>query len=156
MPGTFSPPPTSKETANQRSRHASRHMRHARAVIHVGISNPRRQGKRSRHPRRMYNPQFYVSGKRPMISSVYSISELGNCMNCWYTSMFPKINSACYLWYQIDTASPANPGHSHKRPAPHIAPGFVRTAGRTQLRRKIKTPGSRENDLNQWEKTLHM
>ena len=37
MPGTFSPPPTSKETASWRSRHASRHMRHARAVIHVGI-----------------------------------------------------------------------------------------------------------------------
>ena len=33
MPGTFSPPPTSKETASQRSRHASRHVRDARAVI---------------------------------------------------------------------------------------------------------------------------
>ena len=46
MPGTFSPPPTSKETAGQRSQHASRHVRHARAVIHVGIANPRWRGKR--------------------------------------------------------------------------------------------------------------
>ena len=47
MPGTFSPPPTSKETASQRSRHASRHVRDARVVMHVGIANPRWRGKRS-------------------------------------------------------------------------------------------------------------
>ena len=35
----------------------------ARAVMHVGIANPRWQGK---HSRRMRNPQFYVCGKRPM------------------------------------------------------------------------------------------
>ena len=67
MPGTFSPPPSSKETASKRSRHASRHVRHARAVMHVGIANPRWRGKRSRHSGRMRNPQFYVSGKRPMV-----------------------------------------------------------------------------------------
>ena len=63
MPGTFSPPPTSKENASQRTRHPSRHVRDARAVMHVGISNLRGRGKRSR---RMRNPQFYVSGKRPI------------------------------------------------------------------------------------------
>ena len=61
-----SPPPTSKETAFKRTRHASRHVRHARAVMHVGIANPRWRGKRSRHSRRMRSPQFDVSGKRPM------------------------------------------------------------------------------------------
>ena len=55
-----------KEIASYRSRHASRHVRHARAVMHVGIDNPRWRGKRSRHSRRMRNPQFCVSGKRPM------------------------------------------------------------------------------------------
>ena len=45
MPGTFSPRPTSKET----SRHASRHVRHARAVMHVGIAYPWSLGKLSRH-----------------------------------------------------------------------------------------------------------
>ena len=41
----FPPPSTSKETACWRSRHASRHVRHARAVMHVGIANPRCAGK---------------------------------------------------------------------------------------------------------------
>ena len=36
----------------------------ARAVMHVGIVNPQWRGKRSRHSRRMRNPQFYVFGKR--------------------------------------------------------------------------------------------
>ena len=36
MPGTFSPPPISKKTASKRPRHASRHVRHASAVMHVG------------------------------------------------------------------------------------------------------------------------
>ena len=66
MPGMISPPPTSKETASKRSRYASRHVHNARAVMHVGIANPRWRGKRSRHSRRMRNPQFYVFGKRPM------------------------------------------------------------------------------------------
>ena len=46
------------------SRHASRHVCHARAVMHDGIANPRWRGKRSRHSRRMRNPQFYISDKR--------------------------------------------------------------------------------------------
>ena len=49
-----------------RSRHASRHVLHARVVVHVGIANPRWWGKRSHHSQHMHNPQFYVSGKRPM------------------------------------------------------------------------------------------
>ena len=47
-------------------RHALRHVRDARAVMHVAIAYPRWRGKRSRHSRRMCNPQFYVPGKRPM------------------------------------------------------------------------------------------
>ena len=66
MPGTFSPPPTSKKTASKRPRHAPRHVRHVRAEMHVGIANPRWWGKRSRYSQRMRNLQFYVSGKRPM------------------------------------------------------------------------------------------
>ena len=33
--------------------------------MHVGIAKPRWRGKRSRHSRRMRNPQFCVSGKKP-------------------------------------------------------------------------------------------
>ena len=66
MPETFSRPPTSKEIASCRSRHALQHVRHALAVMHIGIDNPWWQGKHSRHSRRMHKPQIYVSGKRPM------------------------------------------------------------------------------------------
>ena len=45
-------PLTSKKTTSQRSRLASRH------VIRVGIADPRWQGKRSRHSRRMRKLQF--------------------------------------------------------------------------------------------------
>ena len=38
--GMFSPPSTPKETASERPRHVSRHVRHARAVMHAGIANP--------------------------------------------------------------------------------------------------------------------
>ena len=37
-----------------------------RAMMHVGLANPWWQAKPSRHFRHMCNPQFYVSGKRPM------------------------------------------------------------------------------------------
>ena len=43
--GNVFPAPTSKETACYRSRHASRHVCDARAVMHVGIANPRWPGK---------------------------------------------------------------------------------------------------------------
>ena len=84
LPGTFSPPPASMENASLWSRHASRHVRHARAVMHAGISILWGRGKRSRHSRRMRNPQFYVSGKRPIMSSL-NIPINGNatskCLN---------------------------------------------------------------------------
>ena len=91
MPGTFSPPPTSKETPSKWSRHASRHVRHARAVMHVGIAKPRWRRKRSRHSRRMRNPQFYVSGKRPMIK----ISD-----DIWHCLPDELVHTSVYLnWF---------------------------------------------------------
>ena len=66
MPGTFSPP----------SRISDPDMHHGTCVTHVpwcmlgslisGFLWSRWRGKHSRHSRRMRNPQFYVSGKRPM------------------------------------------------------------------------------------------
>ena len=58
-------------------KHASRHVRHARTVMHVGIANPRWRGKRSRHSRRMRNPQFYFSGKTPIGTCRIPIFPLG-------------------------------------------------------------------------------
>ena len=76
MPGTFSPPLTSKETATERSRHASRHVRHTRTVMHVGIANRRWWGQRSWHFWRMHNPQFYVSGKTPILIGAICLQQM--------------------------------------------------------------------------------
>ena len=66
MPGMFSPPP----------RVSDPYIHHSTYVTHVpwcmlgsltsGFRCSRWRGKRSRHSRRMCNPQFHVSGKRPM------------------------------------------------------------------------------------------
>ena len=66
MPGAFSPPPGVSDPD----------MHHGTCVTHVlwcmpgsltiGFLWSRWRGQRSRHSRRMRNPQIYVSGKRPM------------------------------------------------------------------------------------------
>ena len=40
---------------------------YARAVMHVGIANPRWRGKRSLHSRRMRNPQFFSASDKSLI-----------------------------------------------------------------------------------------
>ena len=67
MPGTFSPPPQVSDPD----------MHQDTCVMHVpwcmpgsltsGFLYSRWRGKRSRNSQRMRNPQFYVSGKRPMV-----------------------------------------------------------------------------------------
>ena len=61
----FPPPPISKETVSWRSRHASRHVLDARAVIHVGIAYLRWRGKRSRHSRRTRTRNFTYLARGP-------------------------------------------------------------------------------------------
>ena len=57
-----SPPTTSKKITSSWSRHASRYMRHACAMITVRIANPRW------HSRRKHNPQFLrIWHYRPMV-----------------------------------------------------------------------------------------
>ena len=73
MRGTFSPPP----------RISDPDMHHDTCVTHVPWCMPgsltsgflwsRWRWKRSRHSRRMRNPQFYVSGKRPMVEVARNI-----------------------------------------------------------------------------------
>ena len=62
----FPPSPILKEIASYRSRHASRHVRHARAVMHVGIAYPRLRGKCSRHSRRMRISNFTYLVRGPL------------------------------------------------------------------------------------------
>ena len=64
MPGTFSPPPT-KETASFLSWHASRHVRHARAVMHAGIANPRKRGNVPGSPGACANRNFTYLVRSP-------------------------------------------------------------------------------------------
>ena len=67
MQGTFLPAPTPRVTDSYWSFHASRHVPDARAVMHVGITNPRWQGKRSRHSRSMRNPRFTYLVRGPWV-----------------------------------------------------------------------------------------
>ena len=75
MPGTYSPPPASTKTASKRSLHASRHVCHARTLVHVEIANSRWQRKRFRHCLRMRNPQFFESDKRPMFQICFVLDS---------------------------------------------------------------------------------
>ena len=103
---------TSKETTSYWTRHASWHVRHARAVMHVRIDNPRCREKRSRHSRRMRNPCFYVSDKRPITrpskrtgtSGLYHI--LLWCIYVWiyiyiYFVMFYQPKTSAWNWISI-------------------------------------------------------
>ena len=75
----FPPPPISKETDSWRSRHASRHVRDARAVMHVRIAHLRWRGKRSRHSQRMRTRNFTYLARGPWKLQVlhsYDISML--------------------------------------------------------------------------------
>ena len=94
MPGAFFPPPLVSDAD----------MHHGTCMTHVPRCTPgsltngflwvQWQGKRSRHTRRMCNPQFYVSGKRPItlrscerhiVSPHWSFDCLVNNL-CWPTS----------------------------------------------------------------------
>ena len=87
MPETFSSPP----------RVSDPDMHHGTCVnvprcmpgsLTNGFLWGRRRGKRSRHSRRMRNPQFYVSGKRPMASCLCmfdgTLSVVVAFVNCKY------------------------------------------------------------------------
>ena len=86
MPGTFSPLPWVSDPD----------MHHGTCVTHVtwcmlgsltsGFLWSRCRGKRSRHSRRMRNPQFYVSGKRPMLQFVCTQFMSSGNIWCWNTS----------------------------------------------------------------------
>ena len=64
MPGTFSPPPG---VSNPDMHNGTCVTWCMPGSLTIGFPWSRRRGKRSRHSRRMRNPQYHVSGKRPMI-----------------------------------------------------------------------------------------
>ena len=81
MPGTISPPP----------RVSDPDMHHGTCVTHVPWCMPgsltscflwsRCQGKRSRHPWRIRNPQFCVSGKRTMLVGDTYTGDFNRCLS---------------------------------------------------------------------------
>ena len=105
MPGTFTPPPLISDLD----------MHHGTCMTHVpgcipgslisGFLWNQWRGKRSRHSRRMRNPQFYVSGKRPMMMSsrghTFHVIWLGPL--CVETAVHPWISliktSNTELWW---------------------------------------------------------
>ena len=99
MSGTFSPPLRVSDTD----------MHHGTCATHVpwcmpgsptsGLLWSRRRRKRSRHSWRMRNPQFYVSGKRPMALIYLSWNILapiteGVLHNLWEQTWIVSIESS--------------------------------------------------------------
>ena len=106
-PGTFSPPP----------RVSNPDMHHGTCVTHVHWCMPRTltsgfcwsgwRGKRSQHSQRMHKPQFYVSGKRPMVRRFWWRSQ-HLCAHIDILSINPFLNRSPYIFiiaylYQFHT-----------------------------------------------------
>ena len=71
MPGTFSPPPQVSDP----DMHHGTYVKHMPRSLTSGFIWSRWRGKRSRHSWRMRNPQFYVSGKRPIAPWMDEVSS---------------------------------------------------------------------------------
>ena len=100
-------------------------MHHGTCVTHVPRCMPgsltigflwsRWRGKRSRHCRRMCNPQFYVSGKRP-IAKQYTWCHIWYqwliiCLIKWW-DVFQYRKSHLHIFaYSVDVASPVSRLH---------------------------------------------
>ena len=100
MPGRFFLPRTSKETVSERPCHDSRHVCHARAVMHVGIANSRWRGKIPGIPSACATRNSMYLARR----SYWSKSD-------WPDDQTPRINTTAYestlfllmAWCQICT-----------------------------------------------------
>ena len=88
MPGLFSPP----RRINDPNMHNSMCMRHVPwcmpRVLPSGVLWNWWQRKYSRHSQHMHNPQFHVSGKRPMMATI--LSETTYLTQCQRSS--PEVN----------------------------------------------------------------
>ena len=91
MPGTFFPP----------LRVSDPDMLHGTCVTHVqwcGFLWSRWRGKHSRHSRRMRNPQFHVSGKRPM----FALPSTFNLIS-WAITYLPYTIDSRYIAVECNT-----------------------------------------------------
>ena len=100
MPGTFSPPPRVSDSD----------MHHGTCVTHVPWCIPgsltrgflwiRRRGNLSRHSRRMRNPQFYISGKRPKLNHFVT-----GCSDAAIDERFLIMSAIPFHWGEGGTAT---------------------------------------------------
>ena len=112
MPGTFSPRP----------RVSDPDMHHDTCVTHVSWCMPgsltsgflwnRWRGKRSRHSRRMRNPQFYVSGKRPITVGGMSTPLLPRANDIWMSTSWISCSSSIQNCTGITSLHIRNPSLS--------------------------------------------
>ena len=88
MRGTFSPPPRVSNTDMHRGTCVTHVSWCMPGSLNIGFLWIEWRWKRSRHSRRMRNPLFYVSGKRPMAESLVGVSRCGHGMNDTYRIHF--------------------------------------------------------------------
>ena len=98
-------------------------MYHGTCVTHVPwymIAKPRWRGKRSRHSRRMCNPQFYVSGKRPIVGTYASVNNGSG--KSWFPDATKSSIHRCWLiitevlWHSPDGSYTGNTQDIIQRP----------------------------------------
>ena len=77
MPGTFSPPPTTNETASQQSWHA-------RAVMHVGITDSRWRGNVPGIPGPCATHHFTYPTRGPLLKSKIDDDHLNKFLKYFY------------------------------------------------------------------------
>ena len=98
MPGAFSPPPPVSDL----DKHQGTCVTHVPWCMSVALTSgflwSRWPGKRSRHSRRMRNPQFYVSGKRPMACDQFSTKALHKPMQTYCQELQLNLNKNIQLF----------------------------------------------------------
>ena len=80
MPGTFSSPPPVSDPDMHHGTCATHVLWCMPGLLTSGFRWSKCRGKRSWHSQRMRNPQFYLSGKRPM---AFAVSPLCCCWIQW-------------------------------------------------------------------------
>ena len=92
MPGTYSPPPRVSDPDMHHGKCATHVPWYMLGSLTIGFLVNRWWEKRSRHSQHMHNPQFYVSGKRPMDCAIHIWRERKQRKHFELPLSFVKIN----------------------------------------------------------------
>ena len=107
--GTFSPAPRVSYPDTHHGTCVTHVPRYMPGSLISGFLWSRWRGKRSWHSRRMRNPQFYVSGKRPM--AMASVIDMKTQPGRWYGSLYIIVSAHVFVllnlvlvihdWFQV-------------------------------------------------------